>query len=329
MRVLLTGATGFLGRNIITRLQSEDTTLVGLVRRPTDSLGIETVIGDVLDPDSLQAAARDIDVIIHGAGRVSHAPEDAQALWRLHVTGTENVMDAAAEAGVGRVIYISTSGTIAVSDSLKEIADEDSPPPLALIKAWPYYRSKLFAEQAALSRSSADMPVISLNPSLLLGPGDLPEGASTAPVRHFLDGDVPASPPGGISFVDVRDVADAVAAALTQGEAGKRYLLGSANMRFSDFYGRLARISGKPAPLATMPASTLRLLRWLPKWKKIGSTFGVELSREELELACHVWYLDHSRASDTLGWQPRDPQRTLEDTVHDIQTREGEYEPWV
>ena len=116
---------------------------------------------------------------------------------------------------------------------------------------------------------------------------------------------------------------------LTKGEAGKRYLLGGANMRFSDFYGRLARISGKPSPFATMPSSTLRVLRWLPKWKKIGSTFGVELSREELELACHVWYLDHSRATDALGWQPRDPQRTLEDTVHDIQSREGEYEPWV
>lgn len=329
MRVLLTGATGFLGRNIIARLKEEGITLLGLVRRPTDSLGIETRLGDVLDPASLQAALEGIDVVIHGAGRVSHDPVDAEALWRLHVTGTENVMDAAAAAGVSRVVYISTSGTIAVSESFKELATEDSPPPLALIKSWPYYRSKLFAEQAALSRSSETLPVISLNPSLLLGPGDTLDGASTAPIRHFLDGDVPAAPPGGISFVDVRDVAEAVAAALTKGEAGKRYLLGSANMRFSDFYGRLARISGKPAPFATMPASTLRVLRWIPKWKKIGSTFGVELSREELELACHVWYLDHSLATDALEWTPRDPQRTLEDTVHDIQTREGEYEPWV
>jgi dihydroflavonol-4-reductase len=332
VRVLLTGATGFLGRNIISRLSGEHT-IVALSRDPASAPalpdGIEPVAGDVLDPATLASAMEGVDALIHGAGRVSHDPADAAELWRLHVTGTENVLDAAAAAGVGRVVYISTSGTIAVSDDLKRIPDETAPPPLSFIKAWPYYRSKLFAEQAALARSSDTLPVISLNPSLLLGPGDLPDGPSTAPVRHFLDGDVPAAPPGGLSFVDVRDVAEAIAAALTRGAPGARYLLGGANMTFTDFYGRLARISGKSAPLATMPTSTLRVLRWLPKWKQIGSTLGIDLSRDELELACHVWYLDHSRASDELGWSPRDPQRTLEDTVHDIQSRAGEYEPWV
>jgi dihydroflavonol-4-reductase len=332
VRVLLTGATGFLGRSILARLGNEEHTLVAMTRNPAADLGassVEMVVGDVLDPESLKAAMAGVDVLIHGAGRVSHDPADSADLWKLHVTGTENVLDAAAAAGVSRVVYISTSGTIAVSDDLKAIPNEDAPPPLSFIKTWPYYRSKLFAEQAALARSSASLPIISLNPSLLLGPGDVPDGPSTASVRHFLDGDVPASPPGGLSFVDVRDVAEAVAIALTRGEPGARYLLGSANMSFADFYGRLARISDKSAPLATMPAATLKLLRFLPKWKKIGTTFGVDLTREELELGCHCWYLDHTRATTDLGWTPRDPQRTLEDTVHDIQSRAGEYEPWV
>ncbi len=331
MRVLLTGATGFLGRNILSRLQGGEHTLLAMTRNPDADLGpgVERVVGDVLDAGSLKAAMADVDVLIHGAGKVSHDPKDAAELMRLHVAGTRNVLDAAAEAGVSRVVYISTSGTIAVSDDLKSIPDEESEPPLPFIKEWPYYRSKLFAEQEALSRSSESLPIISLNPSLLLGPGDVPDGPSTASVRHFLDGDIPASPPGGLSFVDVRDVAEAVALAMTKGEPGARYLLGSANMSFADFYGRLARISGSNAPLATMPAATLRLLRFLPKWKKIGTTFGIDLTREELELACHVWYLDNSRAAADLGWIPRDPQRTLEDTVHDIQSRAGEYEPWV
>ncbi|MDG1482676.1 MAG: NAD-dependent epimerase/dehydratase family protein [Myxococcota bacterium] len=331
MRVLLTGATGFLGRNILSRLHDSGHTLVAMTRNPDADLGadIERVVGDVLDAASLKAAMAGVDVLIHGAGKVSHKPADAAELMRLHVNGTENVLDAAAEAGVSRVVYISTSGTIAVSDDLKSVPNEESSPPLPFIKEWPYYRSKLFAEQKALARSTASLPIISLNPSLLLGPGDVPDGPSTASVRHFLDGDIPASPPGGLSFVDVRDVAEAVALAITKGEPGQRYLLGSANMTFSSFYGRLARISGKSAPLATMPAATLRLLRFLPKWKKLGTTFGIDLTREELELACHVWYLDNSRAAADLGWTPRDPQRTLEDTVHDIQSRAGEYEPWV
>ena len=283
MRVLLTGATGFLGRNILSRLQDSEHTLVAMTRNPDADLapGVECVVGDVLDAESLKAAMAGVDVLIHGAGKVSHKPADAAELMRLHVNGTENVLDAAAEAGVGRVVYISTSGTIAVSDDLKAIPNEESSPPLPFIKEWPYYRSKLFAEQKALARSTASLPVISLNPSLLLGPGDVPDGPSTASVRHFLDGDIPASPPGGLSFVDVRDVAEAVALAITKGEPDINALL----------------------------------------------LFG--MTREELELACHVWYLDNSRAAADLGWSPRDPQLTLEDTVHDIQSRAGEYEPWV
>ena len=328
MRVLLIGATGFLGRNILSRLAAEDLEVVAMVRSEAD-LGVPTRRGDILDLESLKAAMADVDVVIHGAGKVSHDPDDAQQLFQLHVVGTENVLEAAAEVGVKRVVYISTSGTIAVSDDLDRVARETDEPPLKFIKSWPYYRSKLIAEQAALSRSSEALPVISLNPSLLLGPGDIPDGPSTAPVRQFLDGDVPAAPPGGISFVDVRDVAEAVVSALTKGEPGKRYLLGGANMTFSAFYGRIARIADKPAPLVTMPASTLKVLRWLPKWKDLGSTFGVRLAREDLELACHNWYLDHAQATAELSWTPRDPQRTLEDTVHDIQSRAGEYEPWV
>ncbi len=324
MRLLFTGATGFLGRATLPALAAAGHEVVVLSRAPRQDLDAEVVVGDVLDPATLAPALAGCEAVIHAAGKVSHAPADAAMLWRLHVQGTDNVLDAAKAAGVRRVVYISTSGTIAVSDDGKHARDESAPSPLPLIGAWPYYRSKLLAEQAALSRSCDDFAVVSLNPSLLLGPGDTLDGQSTAPVRRFLDGDVPVSPPGGLSFVDVRDVAEAIAGALHTGAGGRRYLLGSANMTFAQFYARIARITGDPAPMLTAPAFTRQLLSWMPRFKQVGN-----LSREELELACHFWYLDDTLARTELAWRPRDPQRTLEDTVAELQSREGIFTPWV
>jgi len=171
--------------------------------------------------------------------------------------------------------------------------------------------------------------VISLNPSLLLGPGDDADGQSTSSVRRFLDGQIPAVPPGGLSYVDVRDVADAVIAAFENGRGGTRYLLGGANMTFREFYNKLARIADKPAPMANMPSITRKIISWIPGLDQITSAVGADLSKEELEIACHYWYVDSSRAQQNLKWTSRDPLRTLEDTVFDIQRREGDFAPWV
>ena len=331
MNILFTGASGFLGRHTVPALLAAGHTVRALSRRPEGVTldGAEVVAGDVLDPGTLAPALEGVDAVIHAAGLVSHSIDDADAMLRLHLTGTENVLDAAKAAGVRRVVYLSTSGTVAVTDDMDAVLDERAPSPLRLVKAWPYYRSKLFAEQAALARDAKGFAVVSLNPSLLLGPGDDAEGQSTAPIRRFLDGEVPASPPGTLSFVDVRDVAAAIVSALTAGRGGRRYLLGGANMPFRELYARLARIADKPVPLANMPALTRRLLPWMPGFDQLSRLAGAELSKEELELACHNWSLDSQRAQDELGWTARDPLRTLEDTVDDIQAREGAFAPWV
>ncbi|MEL6347616.1 MAG: NAD-dependent epimerase/dehydratase family protein [Myxococcota bacterium] len=331
MKLFITGGTGYLGRHLIPRLARDGHELTVLSRDPARVIdGAQTAPGDILTPETLGPAMAGADALIHAAGKVSHDLDDAEEMWRLHVTGTENILDAAEAAGVKRVVYLSTSGTVAVSDDPDFLGTENSPDPLRFVRSWPYYRSKLFAEQIALKRSAPAFKVICLNPSLLLGPGDDAEGNSTVSIRRFLDGQVPACPPGGLSFVDVRDVADAVAVSLTKGRAGKRYLLSGGNMTFRQFYNRLARIADKPAPMVNMPSVTRKALSWIPGFDQITAFVGAELSKEEMELACHYWYADPSRAEDVLGWTGRDPQRTLEDTVHDIQQREGQrFAPWV
>ncbi len=316
-KVLVTGATGFLGREVVPRLVAAGHDVRAMSRREGAHYeGATAVVGDVLEPETLGAALEGCEVVVHAAGLVSHHPEDARRCWMVHVAGTENVLDAARDAGVKRVVYLSTSGTLAVSEDADAVADESGPDPLMLIKEWPYYRSKYFAEQAAMERSGQGLEVVCLNPSLLLGPGDS-EGESTRPVRLFLDDQVPAAPPGGLSFVDVRDVADAVAAAITRGRGGRRYLLGGANLTFSEFYARLARLSNKSAP-PTMPKISRDVLRWIPKLGRDGIPFAPALNREEVELACYTWYVDSGRAGEELGWTPRDPTKTLVDTIQDI-----------
>ena len=189
MRIVVTGATGFLGRHIVQQL-SGDHDIVCLSRSGSAPDGCTGKRVDVVKGRGLKAAFAKADVVIHAAGMVSHLMECAKQTWDVHVTGTRNVMEAATSAKF-RVVLVSTSGTIAVSTDPDAMATEEDPAQRPSSPAWPYYRSKLYAEQLALANDGPD--VICLNPSLL-GPGDDPAGASTHAVRVFLDQGIPVSP---------------------------------------------------------------------------------------------------------------------------------------
>ncbi len=186
MKVVLTGGAGFLGRAVAAAL-APDHKVYSLSRRGLAPRGAQGLVGDILDVDSLARGFDGARVVVHLAGQVSHSQAMGARLMKIHVDGTENVVAAARLAGVQRLIHMSTSGTVAVSSRADFMGTEESRRPLQLISRWGYYRSKLFAEEAALSANGADLEVISLNPSLLLGPGDDVEGESTRSVRLFLD----------------------------------------------------------------------------------------------------------------------------------------------
>jgi dihydroflavonol-4-reductase len=313
MRYLLTGATGFLGTHLARALEAHGHEVVRFAR----STG-----GDVLDAASVRAAAGGCAGAFHCAGKVSRKPSDAEELYRVHVEGTRTVLDACEAAGVRRLVLASTSGTVAVSESADRIGREDDEAPIGVVGRWPYYRSKLFAERAALARSSERLEVVSVNPSLALGPGDV-NGSSTEDVRLFLEGAIPAVPAGGLSFVDARDAAEAMRLAMERGRPGERYLVGAMNLTVREFFAKLARISGVRAPWLPLPRSRA-LARSGAAWVDRLATragFRAPVDPVSVEMAQCFWYLDAGKAESELGWTARDPNATLHDTVEDLRTR--------
>jgi nucleoside-diphosphate-sugar epimerase len=317
VNVLVTGATGFLGSALVPLLAAEGHRLRLFQRSAApeaERRGAEVFRGSVEDEQAVRAALAGIDAVYHLAGQVSFAPEDPRALYALHVDGTRRLLEAAAAAGVKRVILASTSGTIAVSRE-ERVATEADHYPISIVGGWPYYLSKIYQEKTALRiHVETGLPLVVLNPSLILGPGD-ERLSSTDAVFKFLERRIPALPSGGLSFVDVRDAARAFAAALSKGRPGERYLLGGANMSFRDFFARLERISGVPAPRVSLPTEVnllgARLLDRYHAWR--GSEPSLDVA--STEMGEHFWYCDSRKAEAELGFEARDPQETLFDTV--------------
>jgi dihydroflavonol-4-reductase len=317
---LVTGGTGFLGAHLVRELVAGGVKNVRVLSTGVPAwlgeLGVEGVEGSITSAEAVERAVEGVGEIYHLAGRVSRGPEDAHAMYDLHVTGTRLLCEAARAAGVGSMVLASTSGTIAVTETGDVTPDEDWPQPLDLVSRWPYYSSKVFQERVALEHfTGKGARLVIINPSLLLGPGD-DRLSSTKVILDFISRKIMSVPKGGLSFVDARDVAKAAIAAMRKGRHGERYLLGAANWTFEEFFGRLERLTKVDAPRLALPSKlTLAGARGLhalyKHWK-----LAPPVEPAEIEMADHFWYLDSSKAAHELGFAPRDPALTLNDTVN-------------
>jgi dihydroflavonol-4-reductase len=319
VKTLITGATGFLGSHLLRVLaeRNEGAELRVLTQKEAPALaeqGIEVARGSITERADVERAVDGVQRIYHLAGFVSRKRQDAHRMYQVHVDGTRLLCEAARAARVQRVVMASTSGTIAVSVREDELPDEDSAPPVEIIARWPYYASKLYQEETARRGCGDGVELVMVNPSLLLGPGD-DRLSSTRDVLSFLARDIPLTPPGGLNFVDVRDVADVLPAAMERGRAGERYLLGGHNMSFADFFGRLERLSKVPAPRLRGSGkwTVVAAQAQAALWRKLGRTPPVE--PEGVDMARHYWYFQSSRAMQELGFSAREAAETLHDTV--------------
>lgn len=323
MKLLVTGGTGFLGAHLVPLLvsQGHEVRLLGRSKPTQPALAAcEFVQGDVTRAEDCARAVKDIEAVYHLAGLVSFRPEDGRKMFALHVDGTRELLKAVRDAGtVKRFILASTSGAIAVSKE-DRIGHEGDDYPITVVGRWPYYLSKIYEEKLALEFCRKNqIPLVVLNPSLLMGPGD-ERLSSTWTVVKFLNREIPAMPGGGLSFVDARDAAQAFANALTRGELYGRHLMG-VNMPFTEFFSRLERLTGVPKPKLKLPSQVNVLgAQLLEKWAKVRGT-DAALDPQEVEIGEHYFYLDAAKAEAELGFSARDPHETLFDTVQDILAR--------
>ena len=316
---LITGGTGFLGAHLVRQLVASGAKDIRVMATSIPEwltgLGIDTIEGSVTVADDLARAVEGVTEVYHLAGKVSREKDEAREMYKLHVDGTRLLCDAARRAGVNTIVLASSSGTIAVTEKGDIVPDERYPPPLDIISRWPYYASKAYQEMAALERfNGKGLRLVIMNPSLLLGPGD-DRLSSTKVVLDFMARKISAVPNGGLNFVDVRDTASAFQAAMKKGRHGERYLLGAVNWTFVKFFDRLQRLTKVASPRLAFPSKFAitgahvidSLFR---QWK-----FASPLEADTIEMAEYFWYFNHAKARRELGFTPRDPGDTLNDTV--------------
>ncbi|HTE52213.1 MAG TPA: NAD-dependent epimerase/dehydratase family protein [Kofleriaceae bacterium] len=314
---LVTGATGFLGEHVARVAVARGHSVRGLARSPSpvlSELGVEELRGDVTCAEEVAAAAAGCEGVFHLAGLVSRDPDDGQRMMRVHVDGTRTVLRECARAGVRRVVIASSSGTVAVS-RLEAVHDEAAGYATEVVAGWPYYCSKIYQEKVAHELGEElGIEVVVVSPSLLLGPGDRRQ-SSTQDVQRFLRRQIPIVPPGGLNFVDVRDAAEATVAAMEHGRAGERYLLGGPNWTFREFFGRLERVAKQGGPRLRVPGRLARAGASLVERAYRAAGKEPPVDRISVEMSEHFWYVDSSKAERELGFEARDPQLTLADTV--------------
>jgi NAD+-dependent farnesol dehydrogenase len=335
MKILLTGATGFLGRRLAAELAPRHELRL-LVRRGSSRErfppGVELAEGDVTDRASLDRAAAGRDAVIHAAALVKIlAPREE--FDRVNVGGLDNVLAAAEAAGtVERFVYVSSFMALGPTESaaggtLDESAEVRD-------RAWinDYERTKALADRRARRAIQEGAPVTIVYPGVIYGPGELTEGNIIA--RHVLDlanRRLPAllgRPERRWNYVFVDDAARGVALALERGRPGSRYVLGGENVTLGEFYAQVERLTGVPVPKLRLPDGVARAAGGAQKaWARLRGARGgtPKLTPDLVEVYRHDWAYSSARAESELGYRPRPLAEGLAATVDWLK----ETNPWT
>lgn len=285
MRVLVTGATGFIGGNLARELWRRGHEVRALVRPGSNTLtidgtGIKQVTGDILDQESVLRAVQDCEAVFHCAAAYTFWTREPALIHKTNVEGTAIVLEAARRAQVSRVVYTSTVSTIGLS-SHGPSNEDTTLDPRHLVGN--YKISKYQAKQVALSMAAKGLPVVIVNPTAPVGPWDVKPTPTGRVIVDFVRGRIPAYLATGMNLVDVEDVAAGHILAMERGQPGQRYLLGNRNVTLKEFFAMLQELTGLRAPWCRVPY-------WL---------------------AICAGYLDHLVEDKILGREPRIPLEGL------------------
>jgi dihydroflavonol-4-reductase len=305
MKTLVTGGTGFVGANVVRALLKRGVEVRALVRprsdtRNLDSLEVELVAGDLRDRGSIEAALDGCDIVYHVAAMYALWARNPQEIYDSNVTGTINILEAAGQAGVQKIVYTSSVATIGLPKDGTPGTEEVPLPPEDMVSD--YKRSKYLAEQEVLKYAQRGLPVVIVNPSFPVGAWDVKPTPSGQLIVNFLRGKIPAYVDTGLNVVDVEDVAIGHVLAAERGRIGERYILGHTNLTLPELFQLLAQVSGMNAPRIRIPYGFAYLSACASEF--VARTFthkppfvtlaGVKLSRKRM-------FFDSSKAVQELG----------------------------
>jgi dihydroflavonol-4-reductase len=314
---LVTGATGYLGIELCRRLADAGRPLRALARSAASAerlrgLDAEIVPGDVTDRDAVRRALAGAERVFHLAGVVDHRRDSEARLEAVNVGGARTVLEEAAAAGTGRVVFVSTVGAVGPAPAPDRPADEsrwladDAPPEHR------YARSKLRGERVAHEAAARGLDVVIANPGFVIGPGDV-HRVSSWPVEEYLRGLLRFTVPGGLSYVDGRDVVAGLLLLEERGRRGERYILTDegGNLSHRDFFTLVGRVSGTRRRTVELPA------RLLAPVLRAGAAVRAPLPLDDQELLASTewWWYTARKARDELGFTARPIDETVADTV--------------
>lgn len=316
---LVTGGTGFVGSAVVRRLVEAGHRVRALVRpgsdrRNLEGLPVEIAHGDLRDRASIAAALKGCAQLYHVAALYALWVPDRRVLYQVNVGGTRNVMEAAGEAGVERVVYTSTVGTLGLRAG-GQPADEETPVSLEGIHG-DYKRAKFAAETEVRRLAQAGLPVVIVNPSAPVGPGDIKPTPTGQMIVDFLNGKMWAYLDTGLNLIDVEDVADGHLLAAERGRIGERYILGHKNMTLLQIFQALERISGVPAPRWRVPRAAILPLAFVSQAIADHVTKRPPLiPLDGVRMAKRYMFFDSGKAVRELGLPQRPVEAALERAV--------------
>jgi len=317
-RVLVTGAGGFLGANLVWALREHGFRVRALLRRPPcgpqwqDIADVEFVIGDVCDAPLVRRVLDGVTGILHAAALTRMVPQPRREAFRVNVEGTRNVCAAALQAGVRRLVFTSSISTISPG-SRDHPSNEDSPDNLGPIRA-PYYASKRQAERVVRAFHADGLETITFCPGYIIGPRDARPTTNQLLIqaarsrRSIL-------PPGGMNVLDVRTAALAHVRALWLGQPGARYVLVGPYRGYAELGGIVRRILGSGR------------VHVMPRWMRFAGSIPLAIASGVWPAMPHglalpnfqygfvPYHVSGARADEAFGLTHRPPEETVFDTL--------------
>lgn len=319
MTTLVTGATGFVGNHVARQLIETGQAVRLLVRpksdlRALEGLRAERVEGDLREVASLEAAMMGVRRVFHVAADYRLWTRNPQEIYETNVQGTRRLFEIAARHGVERVVYTSTVATIAVPNHQAKLPNEESKATLEQMIGH-YKRSKFLAEEEAKRAAAAGLPVVIVNPTTPVGPGDWKPTPTGRIIVDFLRGKMPAYVDTGLNLAPVEDVATGHLLAAERGAIGERYILGGRNMTLKEILEALSAITGRPAPRLQLPHAVALAAGYADEWIARLTGREPQIPVEGVKMSRHRMFVASGKAETELDYKPGPVEAALERAV--------------